>query len=148
MKDIKKVTPKGDLSWYIKWADTFFIVIGLMFRSNMFLMPYDLVLSFTGTVLWAFVGYLWHDRSLIVLNTVCSTILMFGIIRYFAVLQIYKTLYAPPLQGGDMSCKNFISICTNQLSKVCKNNTTWDLALTATLGNNEINFNDRDFIIK
>ena len=78
MKDIKKVTPKGALSWYIKWTATFFIVTGLMFRSNMFLNPYDLVLSF--------VGYLWHDRSLIVLNTVCSTILMFGIIRYFAVL--------------------------------------------------------------
>ena len=28
MKDIKKVTPKGDLSWYIKWVATFFIVIG------------------------------------------------------------------------------------------------------------------------
>ena len=86
MKDIKKVTPKGDLSWYIKWAATFFIVIGLMLRSNMFLVPFDLVLSFIGTSLWVFVGYLWHDRSLIVLNTVCSTILMFGIIRYFTVL--------------------------------------------------------------
>ena len=86
MKDIKKITPKGDLSWYVKWITTFFIVTGLMFRSNMFLIPYDLILSFIGTVLWAFVGYLWHDRSLIVLNTVCSTILMFGIIRYFAVL--------------------------------------------------------------
>ena len=85
MKDIKKITPRGDLSWYVKWAATFFIVTGLMFRSNMFLVPFDLVLSFAGTSLWTFVGYLWHDRSLIVLNTVCSTILMFGIIRYFAV---------------------------------------------------------------
>ena len=86
MKDIKKVTPKGDLSWYIKWAATFFIVIGLMLRSNMFLVPFDLVLSFIGTSLWIFVDYVWHDRSLIVLNTVRSTILMFGIIRYFTVL--------------------------------------------------------------
>ena len=50
----------------------------------MFLIPFDLVLSFIGTSLWTFVGYLWHDRSLIVLNTVCSTILMFGIIKFFA----------------------------------------------------------------
>ena len=63
MKDFKKVTPKGDLSWYIKWAATFFIVTGLMFRSNMFLVPFDLVLSFIGTSLWIFVGYLWRDRS-------------------------------------------------------------------------------------
>ena len=86
MKDIKKITPKGDLSWYIKWIATFFIVIGLMFRSNMFLVPFDLVLSLVKTTLWTFVGYLWHYRPLIVLNTVCSTILMFGIIRYFAAL--------------------------------------------------------------
>ncbi len=86
MNDIKKVTPKGDLSWYIKWTATMFVVVGLMFRSNMFFMPYDLMISFIGTVLWTFVGYLWHDRSLIVLNTVCSTILMFGIIRFYAVV--------------------------------------------------------------
>ena len=86
MKNIKKVTPKGDLSWNTKCVATFFIVTGLMFRSNMFLVPFDLVLSFIGTSLWTFVDYVWHDRSLIVLNTVRSTILMFGIIRYFTVL--------------------------------------------------------------
>ena len=84
MIDIKKVTPKGDLSWYIKWLATLFIVMGLTLRSNMFLSPYDLMLSLVGTTLWLFVGYLWHDRSLIVLNTVCSTILMFGIIKFYA----------------------------------------------------------------
>ena len=83
--NMKKVTPKGDLSWYIKWIATAFVVIGLMFRSNMFLIPFDLIISFLGTVLWTFVGYLWHDRSIIVLNTVCSTILMFGIIRSLAL---------------------------------------------------------------
>ena len=86
MKGIKKITPKGDLSWYIKWIAIFFIVTGLIFRSNMFLVPFYLVLSFIGTTFWTFVGYLWHYRPLIVLNTVCSTILMFGIIRYFAAL--------------------------------------------------------------
>ena len=47
-----------------------------------------------------------------------------------------------------MSCKNYISICVNQLSKVCKNNTTWALALTANIGNNNIIFSDIDFMIK
>ena len=36
----------------------------------------------------------------------------------------------------------------NQLSKVCKNNTTWALALTANIGNNNIIFSDIDFMIK
>ena len=61
---------------------------------------------------------------------------------------IYIPLYAPPLQRGGISCKRYISICANQLSKVCKNNTTWALALTANIGKNDINFNDRDFMIK
>ena len=60
---------------------------------------------------------------------------------------IYKTLYAPPLQRGGMSCKNYISACSNQLSKDCKNNTNWALALTANIGNNEINFNSKDFML-
>ena len=61
---------------------------------------------------------------------------------------IYKTLYVAPLQRAGMSCKNYIWICSNQLSKVYKNNTTCNLTLTANIGNNQINFNDRDFIIK
>ena len=29
----KKVTPKGDLSWYIKWAASAFILVAVMCRS-------------------------------------------------------------------------------------------------------------------
>ena len=54
-----------------------------MFRSNMFLVPYDLVLSFIGTVLWVFVGYLWHDRSLIVLNGILAFVLIIGIAKLY-----------------------------------------------------------------
>ena len=79
-----KITPKGDLSWYVKWVATVFIVGGMMLRSAWYLMPYDLMLSLVGTILWGYVGYLWHDRSLIVLNTVCSTILLYGIIRFYS----------------------------------------------------------------
>ena len=61
---------------------------------------------------------------------------------------IYKISYAPPLQRGGMSCKKYVIICANQLSKDCKNNTTWALALTANIGKNDIKFNDRDFMIK
>ena len=63
-------------------------------------------------------------------------------------LFIYKILYAPPLQRGGMNCKNYISVCANQSSTNCKKNTTWALALTANIGNNKINFNGKDFMIK
>ena len=29
----KSVTPKGDLSWYVKWIASFFIIIGMMLTS-------------------------------------------------------------------------------------------------------------------
>ena len=82
---VKKVTPKGGLSWYVKWTATILIIIGLIFRANMYLTPYDLMISASGCILWIWVGFLWHDRSLIVLNTVSSTILLYGIIRWYGI---------------------------------------------------------------
>ena len=29
----KKVTPKGDLSWYIKWASSIILIIAMMFTA-------------------------------------------------------------------------------------------------------------------
>ena len=29
----KKITPKGDLSWYVKWVASFFILTAVMCRS-------------------------------------------------------------------------------------------------------------------
>ena len=47
-----------------------------------------------------------------------------------------------------MNCKKYISICVNQLSKDCKNNTTWVLALKANIRKNYVKFNNRDCMIK
>ena len=30
---IYKVTPKGDLSWYIKWVSSIFVLSGMLFTS-------------------------------------------------------------------------------------------------------------------
>ena len=32
-KKIESVTPKGDLSWYVKWIASIFIIIGMMLTS-------------------------------------------------------------------------------------------------------------------
>ena len=60
----KKVTPRGDLSWYIKWASSITLIFAMLFTSaNMF--PINLYIANIGFVGWLIVGMLWHDRSLI-----------------------------------------------------------------------------------
>jgi|TARA_B100000073_G_scaffold295153_1_gene259390 hypothetical protein len=78
----KKITPKYDLSWYIKWIASVMILIAVCFRAAGGLHIYDLVVSFVGTLGWLWVGYLWHDRALIMLNGALSTLLFTGIIKH------------------------------------------------------------------
>ena len=78
----KKVTPRGDLSWYIKWASSFVIIIAMLFTSaNMF--PINLWIANIGFIGWTIVGMLWHDRALIVLNSISLAIYSLGIINYY-----------------------------------------------------------------
>lgn len=78
----KKVTPRGDLSWYIKWASSIILIIAMLFTStNMF--PINLFVANIGFVGWLVVGMLWHDRSLIVLNAVSLAIYSLGIMNHY-----------------------------------------------------------------
>ena len=78
----KKVTPRGDLSWYIKWASSITLIIAMLFTSaNMF--PINLWIANIGFIGWLIVGMLWHDRALIVLNSVSLAIYSLGILNYY-----------------------------------------------------------------
>ena len=77
----KKITPKGDLSWYIKWVASLMLMIAVCFRAADFNHMFDLYFSFMGTTGWLLVGFLWHDRALIFLNAVLSTVLLIGILK-------------------------------------------------------------------
>jgi hypothetical protein len=78
----KKVTPKGDLSWYIKWASSIVLIIAMLFTSaNMF--PINLFVANIGFIGWLIVGMLWHDRSLIVLNSTSLAIYSLGILNHY-----------------------------------------------------------------
>tara|TARA_Y100001937_G_scaffold98866_1_gene134961 strand:- start:350 stop:661 length:312 start_codon:yes stop_codon:yes gene_type:complete len=78
----KKVTPRGDLSWYIKWVSSFVIIIAMLFTSaNMF--PINLWIANIGFIGWTIVGMLWHDRALIVLNSISLAIYSLGILNYY-----------------------------------------------------------------
>lgn len=76
----KKITPKGDLSWYIKWASSVLLIIAMVMTSvNIF--PYNLYPAIVGMTGWLIVGLLWHDRALIVLNAISMAIYAMGIIN-------------------------------------------------------------------
>ena len=77
----KKVTPRGDLSWYIKWTSIITLIFAMLFTSaNMF--PINLYIANIGFIGWLIVGMLWHDRSLIVLNAVSLAIYTLGILNH------------------------------------------------------------------
>ena len=82
--NIKKVTPLHDRTWYVKWISVIFICIAVLCRSVEEVPKiYDVVLSMFGTAGWLWVGFKWHDRALVVLNTVLLSILVSGAFRYY-----------------------------------------------------------------
>ena len=78
----KKITPKGDLSWYIKWVSSVFIIMGMALTSaNIF--PVNIVIHGIGVTGWLIVGMLWHDRALIFLNGVAIFVYVTGLLNHY-----------------------------------------------------------------
>ena len=72
----RKITPTHTLDWYIKWAGTFMLLGGLVLRASEFMPGLDILFTLNGTVAWFIVGWLWHDRSLLVLNAIAAILLL------------------------------------------------------------------------
>ena len=66
----KSATPKQDVSWYIKWTASVFILMAMSIRGIEGLQFYDLVFSILGVAGWLIVSILWKDRALLILNGV------------------------------------------------------------------------------
>jgi len=64
----KSATPKHDVSWYVKWVASCFILSSMSIRGIDGLQFYDTILSLIGVSGWMIVGLLWKDRALILLN--------------------------------------------------------------------------------
>jgi len=78
----KKITPKGDLSWYIKWVSSVFIIMGMALTSaNIF--PMNIIVHGIGVTGWLVVGMLWHDRALIFLNAVAIFVYATGLLNHY-----------------------------------------------------------------
>ena len=90
---VKSATPKGDLSWWIKWSSSVIVLFAITIRSaniptmEMLGVPFqvwDIFFSWLGAVGWFVVGMLWKDRALILLNGVIALMLFGGLIRFVA----------------------------------------------------------------
>ena len=81
----KKITPKHDLSWYIKWASSFLILAAVACRATGVMPMFDLWFSVFGTIGWFAVGMLWHDRALILLNGALALILTMGLMKAYLI---------------------------------------------------------------
>ena len=79
---LKSITPKGDLSWYVKWVSSIIIIIGMIMSSVNFF-PFNLFVHFIGVAGWFVVGLLWNDRSLILLNGIAMIIFALGIMNHY-----------------------------------------------------------------
>ena len=79
---IKKITPRYDLSWYIKWFSSITLIIAMMFTA-VEMCPINLFIANIGFIGWLVVGMLWHDRALIVLNSISLAIYTLGIFNYY-----------------------------------------------------------------
>jgi hypothetical protein len=79
----KKITPKGDLSWFVKWVSVVLILFATSARATGTMPQIDLWFGLFGTLGWFWVGYLWHDRALILLNGVLVTLISMGLMKYY-----------------------------------------------------------------
>jgi hypothetical protein len=67
----------------VKWVSVFFILVATAARSVGTIPHIDMWFGLVGTVGWAWVGYLWHDRALLFLNAILVTLLIMGLMNYY-----------------------------------------------------------------
>lgn len=81
----KSQTPKGDITWYIKWIASIITLGAVSVRATGIpeLHWIDMMGSWIGAVGWFIVGFMWRDRALIILNGVIGVILFSGLLKLF-----------------------------------------------------------------
>ncbi len=80
----KSKTPKYDLSWYVKWIASIFILLAMSLRGIVEYVYYDMLFSIIGLILWIWVSLLWKDRALIMLNVVGLLLVLRNFLEYLA----------------------------------------------------------------
>ena len=80
--EIKKITPGHGPTWYIKWTASIILLIGMVFTA-LELTPINLFFHLVGVIGWFIVGYMWHDRAMMVVNSVAIFVFVFGILTWY-----------------------------------------------------------------
>ena len=80
--EINKVTPRFDLTWYIKWLASILLLISMVMTANFDMHPWNIMLAGLGTTGWFIVGMMWHDRALIVINAIATGIYLHGTLMH------------------------------------------------------------------
>ena len=88
-KILKKITPTHTKDWYIKWAASLVLIVGMMFTANN-IYPLNLIFHIIGLVGWVIVALMWNDRALIVINAVGVAIMANGLVGYFVESGIWQ----------------------------------------------------------
>jgi len=84
LSKVRKVTPIHDSTWYVKWISVAFVCVAVLCRSVEEIPKiFDVTFSIVGTSGWLWVGFKWHDRALIILNTILLAMLVSGAFRYY-----------------------------------------------------------------
>lgn len=84
----KSATPKQDLSWYVKWTASLFILISMSIRGIDGLQMIDLSMSIMGVIGWLWVGLLWKDRALILLNGIGLALLLRTMVESLYIMNL------------------------------------------------------------
>mgnify|MGYP003679303616 FL=1 len=80
--NLRKTTPHKTKDWYIKWAASIVLIIGMLFTANN-IYPLNLYFHIVGLAGWFIVAMIWNDRALIVINAVSLAILANGLLTYY-----------------------------------------------------------------
>ena len=79
----KSATPKYDISWYVKWVSSILILIALTIRAADYPRIYDMWFGFFGMIGWTYVGILWKDRAIIIMNVISTILLAIGLLTHY-----------------------------------------------------------------
>ena len=82
---MSRTTNKKDTAWYIKWTASFTIICAMSLRGIEGMQFIDLILSIFGVAGWLWVGMLWKDRALIILNAVGHFLLVKNLLLEFLI---------------------------------------------------------------
>ena len=80
--EIKKITPGHGPTWYIKWTASIILLVGMVLTA-LDLTPINLGFHLVGVTGWFVVGYMWHDRAMMVVNSVAIFVFVFGILTWY-----------------------------------------------------------------